>query len=35
MSEQSKERVRGYGAGGVDTVISVDEVVRQTAAIAE
>jgi len=35
MSEESKERVRGYGAGGVDTVISVDEVVRQTAAIAE
>jgi len=35
MSEQSKERVRGYGAGGVDTVISVDEVVRQIAAIAE
>ena len=35
MSEESKGRVRGYGAGGVDTVISVDEVVRQTAAIAE
>ncbi len=35
MSEESKDRVRGYGAGGVDTVISVDEVVRQTAAIAE
>jgi branched-chain amino acid transport system ATP-binding protein len=35
MSEESKDRVRGYGAGGVDTVISVEEVVRQTAAIAE
>lgn len=26
---------RGYGLGGVDTVISVDEVVRQVAAIAQ
>ena len=27
--------IRGYGSGGVDAVISVDEVVKQTAAIAE
>ncbi|MEM7562912.1 MAG: ABC transporter ATP-binding protein [Pseudomonadota bacterium] len=27
--------IRGYGSGGVDAVISVDEVVRQAAAIAE
>ncbi len=27
--------VRGYGSGGVDTVISVDEVTRQVAAIAQ
>lgn len=33
MSE--KETVRGYGSGGVDAVISVDEVTRQAAAIAE
>ena len=31
----AEERVRGYGAGGVDAVISVDEVERQAAAIAE
>lgn len=31
----SDNRIRGYGSGKVDTVISVDEVVRQTAAIAE
>jgi branched-chain amino acid transport system ATP-binding protein len=30
-----KESVRGYGAGGVEAVISVDEVTRQAAAIAE
>jgi len=30
-----KETVRGYGSGGVDAVISVDEVTRQAAAIAE
>ena len=30
-----EERVRGYGAGGVEAVISVDEVERQAAAIAE
>ena len=27
--------IRGYGAGGVDAVISVDEVTRQAAEIAE
>jgi len=27
--------IRGYGSGGVDAVISVDEVTRQAAAIAE
>ncbi len=31
----TEEKVRGYGAGGVDAVISVEEVERQTAAIAE
>ena len=30
-----KKQVSGYGSGGVDAVISVDEVVKQTAAIAE
>ena len=30
-----KKGVRGYGQGGVDAVISVDEVARQAAAIAE
>ncbi len=30
-----KKRVRGHGMGDVDTVISVDEVERQVAAIAE
>ena len=29
------KNISGYGAGGVDSVISVDEVVKQTAAIAE
>ncbi len=33
MSE--KEETRGYASGGVDTVISVDQVTRQAAAIAE
>ena len=33
--ETAKKSVRGYGAGGVETVISVDEVTRQVAAIAE
>ncbi len=31
----TEEKVRGYGAGGVDAVISVEEVERQAAAIAE
>lgn len=31
----SEDRARGYGAGGVDAVISVEEVERQAAAIAE
>ena len=35
MSRDQEEKTRGYGAGSVDSVISVDEVVRQTAAIAE
>jgi branched-chain amino acid transport system ATP-binding protein len=30
-----QKAVRGYGSGGVETVISVDEVTRQVAAIAE
>ena len=30
-----KENISGYGSGGVESVISVDEVTRQTAAIAE
>jgi len=30
-----KDKVRGYHGGGVETVISVDEVTRQAAAIAE
>ncbi|NKB53524.1 MAG: ATP-binding cassette domain-containing protein [Rhizobiaceae bacterium] len=35
-AEASKaEAVRGYGSGGVETVISVEEVTRQVAAIAE
>jgi len=35
MSRDRPSATRGYGAGEIDTVISVDEVVRQTAAIAE
>lgn len=31
----SERRIRGYGSGGVETVISVEEVVRQVEAIAE
>lgn len=31
----SNDAVRGYGSGGVETVISVEEVTRQVAAIAE
>ena len=33
--EKEKEAVRGYGAGGVDAVISVEEVTRRAAQIAE
>lgn len=32
---EDKQNISGYGVGGVDAVISVDEVVKQTAAIAE
>jgi len=36
MAESApNEKVKGYGAGSVDAVISVDEVTRQAAAIAE
>jgi branched-chain amino acid transport system ATP-binding protein len=35
MSENEEKGVRGYGSGTVDAVISVDEVARQAAAIAE
>lgn len=37
MAETTKkaEAVKGYGAGGVDTVISVEEVTKQAAAMAE
>lgn len=35
MSDDRESTTRGYGAGEVDSVISVEEVVRQTAAIAE
>ncbi|MEM7301741.1 MAG: ABC transporter ATP-binding protein [Pseudomonadota bacterium] len=36
MSEQNSEKnVSGYGGGGVETVISVDEVTRQVAEIAQ
>ncbi len=35
MSNGQESATRRYGAGEVDTVISVEEVVRQTAAIAE
>jgi hypothetical protein len=30
-----KDKTRGYHGGGVDSVISVEEVTRQAAAIAE
>ena len=30
-----EKNIRGYGGGSVDAVISVDEVTRQAAAIAE
>ena len=32
---QDRKKASGYHVGGVDTVISVDEVARQAAAIAE
>ena len=32
---KADEAISGYGSGGVDTVISVEEVTRQVAAIAE
>ena len=35
VSKQAEEAISGYGSGGVETVISVDEVTRQVAAIAE
>jgi len=35
MTEQKDPGVSGYGAGGVDTVISVEDVTRQVSAIAE
>jgi len=35
MSDDRESATRGYGVGEIDTVISVEEVVRQTAAIAE
>ncbi len=34
-NEKPDERIKGYGHGGVETVISVDEVNRQAAAIAQ
>ncbi len=33
--EVARKAISGYGSGGVDTVISVDEVTRQVASIAE
>ncbi len=35
MTEEKDTGVSGYGAGGVDTVISVEDVTRQVSAIAE
>ncbi len=35
MSDKEKPGISGYGSGGVDAVISVDEVTRQVASIAE
>ncbi len=35
QSGSEQDRIKGYGAGTVDTVISVEEVNRQAAAIAE
>ncbi|MEP3628858.1 MAG: ABC transporter ATP-binding protein [Hyphomicrobiales bacterium] len=35
MAKATKKGVSGYGAGGVDTVISVEEVTKQVSAIAQ
>ncbi len=35
MNPDNSESIKGYGSGGVDAVISVDEVTRQAAKIAE
>ncbi|MBX2868667.1 MAG: ABC transporter ATP-binding protein [Acidiferrobacterales bacterium] len=35
QSGEQDKAIRGYGGGGVDAVISVDEVTRQAAAMAE
>src|SRR5210317_1157320 len=35
IDKKSQKNIRGYGAGGVDAVIYVDEVARQAAEIAE
>lgn len=35
MAEKPRTSIKGYGKGSVDAVISVDEVTRQVAAIAE
>ena len=35
MNTRDTESIKGYGSGGVDAVISVDEVTRQAAKIAE
>ncbi|MEM9605085.1 MAG: ABC transporter ATP-binding protein [Pseudomonadota bacterium] len=35
MTESDSNKISGYGAGGVDTVFSVDEVARKAAEIAE
>ena len=35
VAPETKQAVSGYGSGGVETVISVEEVTRQVAAIAE
>ena len=34
-AKKAEDTISGYGSGGVETVISVDEVTRQVAAIAE
>ena len=34
-AKKAEDAISGYGSGGVETVISVDEVTRQVAAIAE